>query len=563
MGDEEGTSDGGMESSEQISHSKTTAANGCNDDNETVRDFGDGGSGSSEGIRTYKRRRQLRSSSDSSVQENGRPSDKAAAPDQGHHPRTESQVSMNGLNDHLQRQWRNVVLEHMYQSVNDEEGGMQRCIRDAMAFSPDISSAEMVKESNACNDHTKECSSQAGQIPNGARPTTEVLEHVRSNGPSKELNHLSATEVCQRVFFNIIISEKFTSLCKLLFYNFQGVKADKVFHLSLINSRMKDGVYENSPMLFSKDIQQVWRRLEDIGTELTSLTKGLSDMSRACYNKQFPGRESESQAKQEKTEACTCKQCGEKADGRDCLVCDACEGMYHVACIKPAIEEIPPKTWFCSNCRRDSMPTISPHENCVVCERLNPRPVVDNHVADQNHPINGETLVEEDTKCFVDDGLTEIKTLRLCKVCRCKIEIGEKFRTCDNDCESKYYHARCLTLKQVRAYGPHWYCPSCLCGACLEDKDDDKIVLCDGCDIAYHIYCMTPPCTSVPDGDWFCSSCEDDLQRIHEAKRSFEIKGGKMAFEDLGKKTAKVDGGVDMLLDAANSLNDEEKLVTT
>ena len=38
--------------------------------------------------------------------------------------------------------------------------------------------------------------------------------------------------------------------------------------------------------------------------------------------------------------ACTCRRCGDKVGGRDCLVCDSCEEMYHVSCIKPVVKEI-------------------------------------------------------------------------------------------------------------------------------------------------------------------------------------------------------------------------------
>lgn len=53
------------------------------------------------------------------------------------------------------------------------------------------------------------------------------------------------------------MSENFASLCNLLLENFQGMRADKVFDISVINSRMKEGKYESAPVLFFSDIQQV------------------------------------------------------------------------------------------------------------------------------------------------------------------------------------------------------------------------------------------------------------------------------------------------------------------
>ncbi|KAK8496623.1 hypothetical protein V6N12_020070 [Hibiscus sabdariffa] len=47
-----------------------------------------------------------------------------------------------------------------------------------------------------------------------------------------------------------------------------GIKLDSLFHLSLMNSRMKDGAYEQSPMLFSSDIQHVPSFPDDIAMAL-------------------------------------------------------------------------------------------------------------------------------------------------------------------------------------------------------------------------------------------------------------------------------------------------------
>ena len=43
------------------------------------------------------------------------------------------------------------------------------------------------------------------------------------------------------------------------------------------------------------------------------------------------------------------------------------------------------------------------------------------------------------------------------------------------------------------------------CPICGEDDNEDVLLLCDGCDLGYHTYCVG--LDSVPVGHWFCESC--------------------------------------------------------
>ncbi|VDM31325.1 unnamed protein product [Hydatigera taeniaeformis] len=46
------------------------------------------------------------------------------------------------------------------------------------------------------------------------------------------------------------------------------------------------------------------------------------------------------------------------------------------------------------------------------------------------------------------------------------------------------------------------------CRICRRNKDDDSLLLCDGCNSGFHLYCLRPPLHSIPSGDWFCVSCK-------------------------------------------------------
>ncbi|OLL26344.1 Lid2 complex component lid2 [Neolecta irregularis DAH-3] len=45
------------------------------------------------------------------------------------------------------------------------------------------------------------------------------------------------------------------------------------------------------------------------------------------------------------------------------------------------------------------------------------------------------------------------------------------------------------------------------CEACGRGDDATSILLCDGCDAGFHIYCLEPPMASVPKKQWYCSNC--------------------------------------------------------
>ena len=45
------------------------------------------------------------------------------------------------------------------------------------------------------------------------------------------------------------------------------------------------------------------------------------------------------------------------------------------------------------------------------------------------------------------------------------------------------------------------------CGLCGSSGREDESLLCDDCDGAFHMHCLSPPLSSVPEGEWFCDGC--------------------------------------------------------
>nr|XP_055024652.1 lysine-specific demethylase 5C isoform X1 [Misgurnus anguillicaudatus] len=48
---------------------------------------------------------------------------------------------------------------------------------------------------------------------------------------------------------------------------------------------------------------------------------------------------------------------------------------------------------------------------------------------------------------------------------------------------------------------------SFVCRMCGRGDEDEKLLLCDGCDDNYHTFCLLPPLTDPPKGNWRCPKC--------------------------------------------------------
>ena len=59
-------------------------------------------------------------------------------------------------------------------------------------------------------------------------------------------------------------------------------------------------------------------------------------------------KSSQPQPKPEDSEAC--KLCG-CADERDALLCDGCDGAFHMSCLRPKLRKVPSGDWFCKECK--------------------------------------------------------------------------------------------------------------------------------------------------------------------------------------------------------------------
>eukprot|EP01118_Nematostelium_gracile_P010570 TRINITY_DN365_c0_g1_i2.p1 TRINITY_DN365_c0_g1~~TRINITY_DN365_c0_g1_i2.p1 ORF type:complete len:846 (-),score=181.48 TRINITY_DN365_c0_g1_i2:4-2541(-) len=121
-----------------------------------------------------------------------------------------------------------------------------------------------------------------------------------------------------------------------------------------------------------------------------------------------------------------------------------------------------------------------------------------------------------------------------CRLCN---ETNGDIVTCDT-CHSTF-HNGCVSVKKIQG---NFTCENCVkynskeCFICKGIEDEDKMLLCDSCDCGFHMECLDPPLSSVPETDWFCDTCHlphDDMVRaklwianreLHvEAKRILQV----------------------------------------
>uniref|UniRef100_A0A8C1GT55 [histone H3]-trimethyl-L-lysine(4) demethylase n=1 Tax=Cyprinus carpio TaxID=7962 RepID=A0A8C1GT55_CYPCA len=62
-------------------------------------------------------------------------------------------------------------------------------------------------------------------------------------------------------------------------------------------------------------------------------------------------------------------------------------------------------------------------------------------------------------------------------------------------------------LFSLMSFSFHPYQDKCSLLWCTHDSDEDRLLLCDGCDDSYHTFCLIPPLHDVPKGDWRCPKC--------------------------------------------------------
>lgn len=66
-----------------------------------------------------------------------------------------------------------------------------------------------------------------------------------------------------------------------------------------------------------------------------------------------------------------------------------------------------------------------------------------------------------------------------------------------------------------------------ICHVCERGDVEEAMLLCDGCDDSYHTFCLMPPLTDIPKGDWRCPRCV-----VEEVNKPVEAFGFEQAHRE-------------------------------
>ena len=119
-----------------------------------------------------------------------------------------------------------------------------------------------------------------------------------------------------------------------------------------------------------------------------------------------PGRFDPTPAKRKRTitietyESCPCSTCG-IVDANEGLVCEVCDKLVHMSCMKPALTCVPDGDWHCHECREQfDFTTFGVQTPCTLCGVADDKDglVCDRCDAVYHHECLGDTVAACDAK---------------------------------------------------------------------------------------------------------------------------------------------------------------------
>mmetsp|Transcript_22581 Transcript_22581/g.33018 ORF Transcript_22581/g.33018 Transcript_22581/m.33018 type:complete len:770 (-) Transcript_22581:183-2492(-) len=230
--------------------------------------------------------------------------------------------------------------------------------------------------------------------------------------------------------------------------------------------------------------------------------------------------------------------------GGDLLCCDSCSLVFHMACVRPTITDIPEGEWHCPYCiasksislewseeditaarialRRmralrsaalynsfsedgadgediDGEPGMAEGEldSSLVVTRAGSRLVVKKTALGLgDDPAYGASMTEISRWWTLEEAFQDIRQLSDIPVKRKETDDSE------SEEDEALWCTYCIDDPAITL------CCFCGCRACFGKHDSSYLLICDGCDVEFHTYCLNPPLEAIPEGAWYCSHCQ-------------------------------------------------------
>jgi len=132
-------------------------------------------------------------------------------------------------------------------------------------------------------------------------------------------------------------------------------------------------------------------------------------------------------------------------------------------------------------------------------------PQVNNLQISHRRPIKS---AQSDAIIIIDDEIPEVKTCHI-----------SKSVALTNLKEPKQKQPQTRTLNLTN--DEYQYLEKKVCEKCRRVESDDKLLLCDYCDDAYHSYCLGEVLVDLPEEHeiWACPSCRSELEQIEKKEK--------------------------------------------
>lgn len=143
--------------------------------------------------------------------------------------------------------------------------------------------------------------------------------------------------------------------------------------------------------------------------------------------------------------------------------------------------------------------------------------------------LQGKYEYEEDSKHFTKE---QIESLREGS------KDGRMFGAHLKDSKMGFVEAARLGALLKRKERPKGKTPidQIVCSICGRGDEEASMLLCDGCDDSYHTFCLIPPLSEIPKGDWRCPRCvAEEVCKPQEAF-GFEQAQREYTLQEFGEK---------------------------